>query len=281
MNTNSKPDIDYVEALYSRYFHDLKRVREFQQRLHLERARLEKNYSRWEKIFPYRAALYFMQRYGYRFVSVQIRGRFVKMAPSFDDIEAEITYLLVRDQKPENVVEISPSGGWSTSWILNALKDNGYGKLYSYDLVDNSTFIIPTSLSAERWNFIKGDIRQNVHLLPSKIDYLFMDSDHSKEFAHWYIKQIFPMLRSGITVSIHDVFQTSAPSDGEGCMIMALLTNRNIDYFTASRPKNPEAFRKICEVKSALGIDKLIHSCETNPMIFFQYAGLSPNSCDR
>jgi len=62
----------------------------------------------------------------------------VLLDPHFDDIEAEITYLLIRAFRPKTLVKISPLGGWSTSWILNAIRDNNYGTLYSYDLVDDS-----------------------------------------------------------------------------------------------------------------------------------------------
>jgi predicted O-methyltransferase YrrM len=49
-----------------------------------------------------------------------------------DDPEAEITYLLLREDRPETVVEIGAFHGWSTTWILQALRDNGTGHLYSY-----------------------------------------------------------------------------------------------------------------------------------------------------
>ena len=66
------------------------------------------------------------------------------LRPQLDDIEAEVTYLLIRESRPSTVVEISPSGGWSTSWILQALKDNDYGTLYSYDYNDASTKVLPS-----------------------------------------------------------------------------------------------------------------------------------------
>ncbi|MCD9878427.1 class I SAM-dependent methyltransferase [Streptomyces guryensis] len=34
-------------------------------------------------------------------------------------------------------MEIGTFLGWSTTWILQALKDNGTGHLYSYDIVDH------------------------------------------------------------------------------------------------------------------------------------------------
>ena len=45
------------------------------------------------------------------------------MKAQLDDIEAEITYLLLRHARPETVVEIGTFHGWSTTWILRALRD--------------------------------------------------------------------------------------------------------------------------------------------------------------
>ena len=59
------------------------------------------------------------------------------LIPMLDDLEAEVTYLLLRARNPKVVVEMSPNTGWSTTWILSALRDNGAnGQLWSYDLHD-------------------------------------------------------------------------------------------------------------------------------------------------
>jgi len=47
--------------------------------------------------------------------------------------------------------------------------------------------------------------------MPNSIDYLLMDADHSSVFAAWYVQNIFPKLRSGALVSIHDVFLDTKP----------------------------------------------------------------------
>src|SRR6478609_1544796 len=61
-----------------------------------------------------------------------------QLRPKLDDIEAELTYLLLRELRPAAVVEIGTFHGWSTTWILRALRDNGGGHLHSYDLVDHA-----------------------------------------------------------------------------------------------------------------------------------------------
>ena len=81
-------DIDHIIGLYRTYAHDLDRVREQQRKLLAPPTSLK---------------------------------------AQLDDLEAEITYLLLREARPETVVEIGTFHGWSTTWILQALRDNGTG----------------------------------------------------------------------------------------------------------------------------------------------------------
>jgi len=253
-------DINFIFSLYNKYLNDLKRARECQKKLYSE-----KGYSRFEKNFVYRVARYIMKKSGF------YAQKKIIMQPQLDDVEAEITYLLIREFKPKTIVEISPCGGWSTSWILQAIKDNKLGKLYSYDLVDDSTKTIPPDLSKDKWFFIKGDIKENINKLPKKIDYLFMDSNHSADFAQWYIQKLFPKLKSGIPISVHDVFHTADPSssDSEASVIVDWLKQKRIGYFTASPIKAKTVYDEIMVLKNKLDIAKSIHFSQNNPMLFF------------
>lgn len=116
-------DVDHVVSLYRTYAHDLDRVREKQREL----------------LAPP-----------------------TSMKAQLDDIEAEITYLVLREARPETVVEIGTFHGWSTTWILQALRDNGSGHLYSYDIVDHVVRNVPERLSAGCWTFTQGDARENL-----------------------------------------------------------------------------------------------------------------------
>lgn len=217
-------NIDFIISLYEKYINDLKKVRGFQAKLYFQQGYY------YERYFPYRAV-----RYGLRKVGL-IEAFDGGLKPQLDDIEAEITYLLIRQYRPETVVKISPCGGWSTSWILHGIKDNGRGKLYSYDLIDDATKNVPPELSNGRWNFHLGDITKVLEKLPESIDYLFMDSDHGAEFANWYIQHIFPRVKKGCPVSVHDVYHAALPGShgSEGEVIIEWLREQGIDYFTPS-----------------------------------------------
>ncbi|MFX0142112.1 MAG: class I SAM-dependent methyltransferase, partial [Candidatus Hodarchaeota archaeon] len=190
---------DFIFKLYHNWVTDLKKVRKYERDLYNERC-----FSKLKQSIIYRVL-----RFGLEKLGLIIDDKDRRMDPGLDDIEAEIVYLLIREFKPENIVEISPGSGWSSSWILNAIKDNKHGNLYSYDIIDKAQKFLPKNLASYSWNFFQGDIKKNLNKLPDKIDYLFIDSDHSAKFCLWYIEKLFPKLKNNTLISVHDVFRSS------------------------------------------------------------------------
>ncbi len=226
------PSVESLSLLYKRYADDLGRVRDAQ-----------------------RAFL-------------QERGK--KMKAQLDDFEAEITYLLLRELRPESVVEIGTFYGWSTMWILSALRDNGTGHLYSFDIVDNVVRNVPEQLSGDRWTFTKGDVREHMDRLPAQTDYLFIDADHGSRFAHWYIDNLFPAVPSGTPTSVHDVFHGARVKPfSEGAVVVKWLARNGIEFFTPSHSKAPQVGGQLAAVKRELGLDTPVRESRDNPMIYF------------
>ncbi|WP_079158573.1 class I SAM-dependent methyltransferase [Streptomyces caniscabiei] len=192
------------------------------------------------------------------------------MKAQLDDIEAEITYLLLREARPETVVEIGTFHGWSTTWILRALRDNGTGHLYSYDIVDHVVREVPETLSTGRWTFTQGDARENLEKIPEDADFLFIDAAHSASFARWYLQHLFPRLRPGIPVCVHDVFHgRRALPFTEGAVVLRWLAERENAYFTASRAHAPEIHDRLKDIKRSLALGHPVRESRDNPMIFF------------
>lgn len=253
--------LDFICDLYRRFGADLKRVRESQRQFYIQWTR-----PNWlERNIAWRGARAVARR-----LPLPMRSLF-SLCPQLDDVEAEITYLLMRELRPRNVVEVSPSAGWSSSWLLHALKDNGSGRLFSFDMIDDSCRILPSELTQGRWKFIRGDVRRALNQFPERIDYLFMDSDHSEEFAMWYVGQMFPKLQPGALVSIHDVFHTSDPCghDKEGGVIVEWLAQRGREFFTASPAREPNHFEAINRLRQELEFGDYVHSSQANSMILF------------
>lgn len=188
-----------------------------------------------------------------------------------DDVEAELTYLFLRDRAPRTVVEIGALHGWSTTWMLRALCDNGAGELHSFDLIDRAPRTVPGDLAGGRWTFHHGDVRANLREFPADIGYLFVDAAHTAGFARWYVERVFPRLPSGTPVSVHDVFHGRRPKPfGEGAVITSWLAERGVPYFTAAPARAPQDHATLAAVKRELGLDAPLRAPRRNPMLYFR-----------
>ncbi|MEV6860359.1 class I SAM-dependent methyltransferase [Streptosporangium subroseum] len=188
-----------------------------------------------------------------------------------DDLEAEITYLMMREHRPEVVVEIGSLHGWSTTWLLSALRDNGAGHLHTYDLIDNARHNVPGELSENRWTFTHGDARQELAGHRHEIGYLFVDAAHTAGFARWYTDDLFHTVPAGTPVSVHDVFHRRRPWPfSEGRVVLSWLAGRGIGYFTPSRAAAPDVNRALVELKDTLNLGGAVHTGRNNPMLFFR-----------
>ncbi|KXS19237.1 hypothetical protein M427DRAFT_53191 [Gonapodya prolifera JEL478] len=138
-----------------------------------------------------------------------------------DDIELEVGYLRIREAKPKVVWEISPADGFSTFWIISALKANGNGAiLYSFDLANDPTQHLPLEMQKSiDWRFKKGDFHKQIDNVLAETpehspNYIFLDSYHSKDFAQYYTTELFRMWPDKhIHISLHDVYNPSFWND--------------------------------------------------------------------
>jgi predicted O-methyltransferase YrrM len=208
-----------------------------------------------------------------------IRENDRSMKAQLDDLEAEITYLLIREHRPATVVEIGCLHGWSTTWILRALRDNDEdnagnetsGHLHSYDIRPDAAAHVPVELSETRWTFHQGDVRDQRALLPKPIDYLFLDAAHSGSFARWYLEHLIPTLEPATPVSVHDVFHRARPLPlTEGAVLLSWLKANNVGYFTPSRAGARSTYEQLNRLREQLGLSEAVHTGQDNPMLFFR-----------
>lgn len=220
--------------------------------------------------------------------------------PQYDDIEGELTTLFLLHYKPKNIVEFSPSHGWSTLYILNALNvthhkrkelssinDDNIVQLYSYDLEDFCSELVKRHFpminnpnSSIKWTLKTGDVRKyfGVDFIDSfvagqRIDYLFIDSDHSKEFVQYYLEHLLTPLLSlvreagtSMLVSVHDCFTDGVVSH-EGYLLHTFLTNHNISYLNLNNQVHQSEIKYIRK-ESNFSKDP-IHFSNNNPSIYF------------
>jgi predicted O-methyltransferase YrrM len=129
--------------------------------------------------------------------------------------EAQVLYLCVRLDKPALVVETGVGAGVSTTFILQALKVNNHGKLYSIDFYKDDEqcgWLVPTDLK-NRWKLIRGLSKQALNPLLVQlglIDLFIHDSDHSYENMMAEFRTVWPFLKSGGIFLVHDVGRNDA-----------------------------------------------------------------------
>jgi len=131
-------------------------------------------------------------------------------------------YFLVRELKPEIVIETGVHRGVSSLFILQAMEDNNKGTLYSIDLPfaeyetdtrgPTKSFLplekVGVCVNKElrkRWNLILEDSKKELPKLISSIkslDIFLHDSKHTYEHMLWEFETIWPVLKeNGILIS--------------------------------------------------------------------------------
>ncbi len=130
-------------------------------------------------------------------------------------------YAVIRWAKPEIVVETGVAAGISSFSILQAMEDNGRGKLYSIDLPKSKLelpanqqlgFIVPERLKT-RWELELGDARQELPKLLRRlgqIDIFIHDSLHEYEHMKFEYEQAWPFIRRGGLLLSDDLQSSSA-----------------------------------------------------------------------
>lgn len=168
----------------------------------------------------------------------------------------EYLYQLVRLLRPKTVVETGVFRGISSAFILEALYQNGCGRLVSIDMPNASYrdergiwdttvlargqetgFVVPSQLR-ERWTLVFGDARQKLPAVLSElqeVDIFYHDSEHSYEsMTREYAQAAAHMNRGGVLVS-DDVTRNSAFDE--------LAESRRVSWS--------------CKVRDKMGIAKL------------------------
>ena len=153
---------------------------------------------------------------------------------------AGLIYVICRFLRPRRVVETGVGPGVSTAYILKALEDNDFGRLWSVDMPYRqqelrkfardtrrgfpefpapesirSGWLVPQSLKS-RWTLRVGKTR---HVLPEiledlqKIDIFLHDSEHTYENMLFEYRCVWPYLPRGGMLLSHDIECNNAFQD--------------------------------------------------------------------
>ena len=133
-------------------------------------------------------------------------------------------------------------------------------------MVPDCQFFLQHFIKTGVVKFIQGDVKTNLtQELIDKCNFFFIDSDHSVEFAGWYIDKILSK-RKGITVSIDDIFFNEYYGEQEAQVIRKYLEDK--DYVCLSDSHHVEALNKIIKVREDLGIGSSDHYRRSTSVLF-------------
>jgi predicted O-methyltransferase YrrM len=152
--------------------------------------------------------------------------------------EGALLHALVRLLRPETIVETGTASGFSTSYLLDALKRAGSGRLISIDLpftVDDAgalqSIVVGTSIDIYdssplppgkesgwaipddlrgAWELRVGDARELLSATLAdvgEIQLFFHDSLHSREHMLFEFETVWPRLADGGVLVADDIFQ--------------------------------------------------------------------------
>lgn len=164
----------------------------------------------------------------------------------FSDREGELLYITIREARPGLVVEISPCHGYSTNYILAALRSNGSGVVHSYELmaeVDGA----PTEkvirgnllddLPQDALRVIIGDAR--LQEIPAA-GVLLIDSAHEDHFAAWVFDTLIPqagyVVQHDLVVAAKDHYEPKGWRVGprESSFVLEALRRSGRAFFSAA-----------------------------------------------
>lgn len=129
-------------------------------------------------------------------------------------------WCLVRHLKAAKVVETGVAHGVTSRFVLEALRRNGRGHLWSIDLPPmihaEMRHEIGAAVSAElreNWTYVSGSSRRRLPGVlreTSPIDLFIHDSNHSKENTLFELRQAWPAVRPGGAILVDDIDASNA-----------------------------------------------------------------------
>lgn len=148
-------------------------------------------------------------------MQVLVESHFITDGYSFSDgfehrvdpDSSAITYSLVKDYKPQSILEIGTWDGGISCIIMAALIKNDLPFDYTAsELLPDKAIATMTHVHdrTRKVPNLLGDITKNLKHVPRELDMLFLDSDHDSKTTNWVIKHIFPRIKKGGLFITHD-----------------------------------------------------------------------------
>ena len=162
------------------------------------------------------------------------------------DRTAETLYLLVRERKPDSIIEFSPHNGWTSFWMIQALLKNNKGHLYSFDIIPDAGEHLKQY--SDIYHFTCGDVKKELSdELVKNCSFFYIDSEHTEEFAAWYKTKILDKKeKTNSTVIIDDIIHSNPGCwNSEADLIRGYLLEKNQKFCGFNRVRFGDKFDKL------------------------------------
>jgi hypothetical protein len=131
-----------------------------------------------------------------------------------DQAQAQAIWCFVGHMRPETVVETGVAHGITSRVILEGLKRNGRGRLWSVDLPAVDPILhseigmaVPENLRS-RWTYVEGTSRERLRPLLATLphpDLFVHDSLHTGRNLRFELDSVWPVVRPGGVVVVDDI----------------------------------------------------------------------------
>lgn len=118
---------------------------------------------------------------------------------------------LVVEHKPNVLVEVGTNRGFSTTWLMLGMIENGKGHLTTFDIVDaleayGRPYWDQFGLPKEMVTYVTKPIWDNPPELCMPIDFVFHDASHDVDPTAKEIEALAPRVVKGGIITFHDIF---------------------------------------------------------------------------
>lgn len=128
-------------------------------------------------------------------------------------LDSHILLSLLNETRPKNIVEIG--GGLTTKMMMEFIKLNELETnltTFAIDLKNTLPPDLPQNFKYVEGDFLNTYFENNVDW--ANVDILFIDALHEAHFATFFCYELFPKLKKGALIHVHDVQEPSVLMEG-------------------------------------------------------------------
>lgn len=125
----------------------------------------------------------------------------------YGNLESAYLYGFLKEHNFKNIVEVGTEIKGRTSYIIQMAKGKAKHKMFDYaDVLTLAFNNLTDDLNTDGVELFMGKFENTYKDIDwSEVDFLFIDADHERKFAKFYLDEVIPKLKPGTLVHVHDM----------------------------------------------------------------------------